>query len=66
VLLSDCRATEHGDVVGAARALDELVVLAPEGDAAEAAALAEVVGARWTPVAGPSDVVPALSRVLDR
>lgn len=66
VLLSDCRATEHGDVVGAARALDELVVLAPEGDAAEAAALAEAVGARWTPVAGPSDVVPALSRVLDR
>lgn len=66
VLLSDCRATEHGDVVGAARALDELVVLAPEGDAAEAAALAEAIGARWTPVAGPSDVVPALSRVLDR
>lgn len=66
VLLSDCRATEHGDVVGAARSLDELVVLAPDGDSAEAAALAESAGGRWTTVSGPSDVVAALSSVLNR
>ena len=66
VLLSDCRATEPGDVIGAAQALDELVVLAPEGDAEEAAELAAAVGARWTTVAGPTSIVPALGRVLDR
>jgi hypothetical protein len=66
ILLSDCRATEPGDVVGAARALDELVIIAPAGDEAEAAKLAETVGARWTTAAGPSSVVEALGRVLDR
>lgn len=66
ILLSDCRATEAGDVIGAARALDELVVVAPEGDSAEAATLAGQVGARWATVSGPSDVVAALARVLDR
>lgn len=66
VLLSDCRATEAGDAVGAASALDELVIVAPEGDSAEAEALAGAVGARWTTVAGPSTIVAALGRVLDR
>jgi Mg-chelatase subunit ChlD len=66
VLLSDCRSTEPGDAVAAARALDELVILAPEGDHVEAAELAEQVGARWTTVDGPASVVAALSTVLDR
>jgi len=66
ILLSDCRATEPGDVVAAARTLDELVIVAPEGDSVEAAALAERVGARWTTAAGPATVVAALHRVLDR
>jgi Mg-chelatase subunit ChlD len=66
VLLSDCRATEPGDVFGAAMALDELVILAPEGDCAEAAELAEQVGARWTTVTGPSSVPAAFDRVLGR
>lgn len=66
ILLSDCRATEPGDVVAAARALDELVIIAPEGDHVEAAELADRVGARWTTASGPSSVVGALSRVLDR
>ena len=66
ILLSDCRATEPGDVIGAARAVDELVIIAPEGDSAEAATLAETVGARWTTASGPTSVVAALSRVLDR
>lgn len=66
VLLSDCRATEPGDVVAAARSLDELVILAPEGDTVEAADLASRVGARWASVSGPTSIVPALASVLDR
>jgi len=66
ILLSDCRSTEPGDVVAAARALDELVILAPEGDSAEAAELADRVGARWDTVDRPSSIVAALGRVLDR
>ncbi len=64
VLLSDCRATVEGDAVAAARQLDELVVVAPEGDSAEAAAFAAQVGARLTTVAGPSGVADALTHVL--
>lgn len=66
VLLSDCRATEPGDVVTAARCLDELVILAPDGDADEAVRLAGEVGARWATVGGPTTIVPALAGVLDR
>ena len=66
ILLSDCRSTEPGDVVGAARHLDELIVIAPEGDSVDAAELAEAVGARWTTVDGPSSIVGAIARVLER
>lgn len=66
VLLSDCRATEPGDAVAAARALDELIIIAPEGDSDEAVELAEAVGARWTTVDGPSSIVGAITRVLER
>lgn len=66
VLLSDCRATEPGDVVGVASALDELVIVAPHADSDEAAQLAAVAGARWTTVAGPSQVPAALTAVLGR
>jgi len=65
VLLSDCRATAPGDVPGAARRLDELVIVAPDSDEVEARELAEQVGARFTTVAGPSDAAAALARVLD-
>jgi Mg-chelatase subunit ChlD len=65
VLLSDCRATEPGDVAAAAEALDELVIVAPAGDTVEAEALAAAVGARLAVVAGPSDVADALTTVLD-
>ena len=65
VLLSDCRATTPGDVVGAARRLDELVIVAPESDAAEAEDLARQAGARFTTVAGPAAAAAALARVLD-
>lgn len=66
VLLSDCRSTEPGDVHAAARSLDELVIIAPEGDESEAEALARAVGARFTTVDGPSGVPAAFSAVLDR
>lgn len=66
VLLSDCRATEPGDVVAAARGIDELVILAPEGDTVEAAELARTVGARWATVDGASSIVAAMASVLDR
>ncbi len=66
ILLSDCRSTEPGDVIGAARTLDELIVIAPEGDSDDAVELAEAVGARWTTVDGPSSIVAAIARVLER
>lgn len=66
VLLSDCRATEPGDVVAAAACLEELVVLAPSGDDRDARALAEAVGARWATYEGPSTVAAALSSALAR
>ncbi len=64
ILLSDCRATVEGDPVEAARGIDELVVVAPEGDSDEAGAFARRAGARLTTVRGPSSVVEALREVL--
>jgi hypothetical protein len=64
VLLSDCRATVDGDAVEAASRLDELVIIAPEGDSEEAEELALGTGARLTTVSGPSDAAAALGRVL--
>jgi Mg-chelatase subunit ChlD len=64
VLLSDCRATVPGDAHGPAAALEELVILAPEGDSAEAEAFAAATGARWGTVGGPTDVPAALERLL--
>ena len=66
VLLSDCRATEPGDVFTAAAAIDHLVVLAPAGDDADARHLADAVGATCATYDGPASVVPALAAVLDR
>ncbi len=65
VLLSDCRATVAGDLVAAAAGLDDLVIVAPEGDSLEAEQLARQTGARVTTVSGPSDAAAALGRVLD-
>jgi hypothetical protein len=73
VLLSDCRATAHGSgeaesiaqVAAAARRVDELVIIAPEGDAEAAEQLAAATGCKITTVSGPSDAAAALARVLD-
>jgi Mg-chelatase subunit ChlD len=64
VLLSDCRATVPGDVLGAAKALDELCIVAPAADADEARALAASTGARLALVDGPGTVPEALAAVL--
>lgn len=65
VLLSDCRASVIGDVFGAARNLDELVIIAPLGDDDDARHLAATIGARVTTVNGPSDIPDAFARVFD-
>ncbi|MGA1298125.1 MAG: vWA domain-containing protein [Ilumatobacteraceae bacterium] len=64
VVLSDCRATGEGDVAAAARGLDEVVIIAPAEDDAEARALASQIGARLATVAGPSEVPAALQTAL--
>lgn len=65
VLLSDCRASVIGDVFGAARNLDELVIIAPLGDDDDARHLATTIGAHVTTVNGPSDIPDAFSRLFD-
>lgn len=64
VLMSDCRATTGGDPLHHATGIEELAVLAPEDDTADAAAFAEALGARWAPLGGPSGVPEALDRAL--
>ena len=64
VLLSDCRATAGGDPVAAARRLDELCVIGPAGDAADAEAFAAAAGARFAAIAGPHSIPDAVAAVL--
>ena len=65
ILLSDCRATVDGDPIAAAAGLDELLVVAPEGDSEEAEAFARRVGAKLVTVSGPSSVADAIARILE-
>ncbi|HEY9556244.1 MAG TPA: hypothetical protein VIR58_05890, partial [Acidimicrobiales bacterium] len=64
ILLSDCRATSGGEPQAAARALDELVVLTPGDDTADAEAFALAAGVRWAPLDGPASAPEALDRLL--
>jgi len=66
ILLSDCRPTVDGDVLGAAASIPELVVVAPDQDSAEAVTFARRCGARITTVGGPSQIAQALASVLER
>ncbi len=77
VLLSDCAATVGDEPLIIARALDELVVIAPAGEPDpagagdpagpdDAARFARAVGARLARVSGPSDVPGAFTAVVDR
>jgi hypothetical protein len=65
IVLSDCRATVDGDPIDAARGLDEVVVIAPIDDDAEARVFADRVGARLAVIGGPSDVPDVLNALLD-
>jgi Mg-chelatase subunit ChlD len=64
LLLSDCRATTGGDPLPHAAGTHELAVLAPHGDTADAEALANALGARWTELDGPTSVPDAIAAVL--
>jgi Mg-chelatase subunit ChlD len=64
VLLSDAEVTTGNDPVPAARALDELVIVAPADGPEAAADLARLSGARFTTVDSPHDVLRALREVL--
>jgi Mg-chelatase subunit ChlD len=65
ILLSDCRSTEDDDTVETARALPELIILAPPDDHAQAAQLASQAGARWAAVGHPLDAAAVLDRLLE-
>lgn len=64
VLVSDCRVTQGGDPSPHAAGIDEIAIIAPADDTADAEALAAAIGARWVPLGGPSDVPDAVSRAL--
>ena len=64
VLLSDCRATVPGDVIAAARALDEVCIVAPIEDDEAARELAAQIGARLVSVGGPAELPEALATAL--
>jgi Mg-chelatase subunit ChlD len=64
ILLSDARPTAGSDPVAAAGSLDELVIVAPADDDAEAMAFAAATGARCVGVAGPSSIPDAIGYAL--
>jgi Mg-chelatase subunit ChlD len=65
ILLSDCRSTDEDDTLPAARALDELIILAPGDDHEQAAHLAALAGARWGAITHPLDAAAALDHLLE-
>jgi Mg-chelatase subunit ChlD len=65
ILLSDCRSTDDDDTVETARALPELVILAPADDHEQAAHLAGQAGARWAAIEHPLDAAAVLDRLLE-
>jgi Mg-chelatase subunit ChlD len=65
ILLSDCRGTDDDDeALAAARAIPELLILAPAGDHDQAAALAARSAARWGAIAAPLDAAALLDELL--
>jgi len=66
VLLSDCRDRAIDEAVPFAQSLEELVVVSPADDIADAQRFAEVTGAALVGVEGPHDVARALDEVLSR
>ena len=66
VLLSDCRDRAIDEAVPFARSLEELVIVSPADDIADAQRFADVAGAALVGVEGPHDVARALDEVLSR
>ncbi|MGH3411691.1 MAG: vWA domain-containing protein [Marmoricola sp.] len=66
IVLSDCRATDDMDPLPAARALEELVVIAPAADADEARQLAHRTGARFAPIGSLDDLPRIVDDLLGR
>ena len=64
ILLSDGAATAGGDPLRLAREFEMLHVIAPPGDAVQAAALARAGGGRFAQVVRPSELPEVLLRVL--
>lgn len=65
ILLSDCRATTGVDPLTVARRLDELAVLAPADDTADAQEFANRVGARFGVVDRPANIGKAITAALN-
>ena len=65
ILLSDCRSTDDDDTLQTARALPELIILAPADDHEQAAHLASLAGARWGVIVHPLDAAAALDLLLE-
>ena len=66
VLLSDCRDRAIDEAVPFAQSLEELVIVSPADDIADAQQFADVTGAALVGVEGPHDVARALDEVLSR
>ena len=66
VLLSDCRDRAIDEAVPFAQSLEELVIVSPADDIADAQRFADVTGATLVGVEGPHDVARALDEVLSR
>lgn len=65
ILLSDCRPTQGTEPELDAGGLDELHVIAPADDHADAEAFARAVGARFATLSGPSAVPAAFAQLAD-
>lgn len=67
LLLSDARSTTGDEPTADAAALvalGDLAVIAPDGDTADAEALANSVGGRWVALSGPSAIPDAIATAL--
>jgi Mg-chelatase subunit ChlD len=65
ILLSDCLSTAGPDPLPAARALDELAIIAPADEHEEAEAFANACGARLVLLEGPAGIPAAFATLLD-
>ena len=65
ILLSDCRPTQGTEPEREAGAFDEIHVIAPADDAADAEAFARAVGGRFAALTGPSAIPSVFAQLAD-